>query len=83
MGFLGGKECASVLQWPLRFATTLNMWDYAIAYATAYAIRFGLSQPQPSIVKLIFYDHFLGFISCKLMVQSGHFLCNVLHVYLV
>ena len=29
-----------------------------------------------------FSKHFLGFLSCKLMMQSGHFLCNVFRMYL-
>ena len=29
------------------------------------------------------FEHFLGLLLCRLMVQSGHFLCNVFRVYLV
>ena len=27
MGIFGWKECADAPQWPLGFATMLNMWD--------------------------------------------------------
>ena len=88
MGFFGGaKEYVGVPQQPLGFAMALNMWDLARSLEPD---NFHC-HPQPlhvigfSFVTTlvldrqahIFFEYFLGFLSCKLMVQSGHFLCNV------
>ena len=93
MGFFWGKKCVGIPQRPLGFATALNMLDLDGCLEPDILQR----HPQPlhaicfgfvttSVLDLqahVFSKHFLGFLLCKLMVQSGHFLCNVFCVYLV
>ena len=93
MGFFWGKECVGAPPRPLGFATALNMWDLAGCLEPDSLHRH--PQPLPAIgfgfvttsvldrQAHAFSEHFLGFLSCRLMLQSGHFLCNVFRVYLV
>ena len=91
VGFFWEKDCYGAPQWPLGFATTLNMWDLVGCLEPGnlhcypqplLAIGFGLL--TTSILDRqahAWSEHFEGFPSCRLMVQSDHFLCNVFHVY--
>ena len=86
-----GKECVGAPQQPLGFATMLNMWNHAGCIESNslhrhpqmfFAIGFdfvttSLLDRQAHVSS----EHFLGFISCGLMVHCDNFLCNVFHVY--
>ena len=86
MAIFGRKDCVGAPPQPLGFATVQNLWDLVecLEITDQSSLVLVLSQSQSLIVKLtLFSEHFLKFLSCELMVQSSHFLCNVFHVYLV
>ena len=88
VGFNFGEECVGAPQRLLGVATTLNMWDLVRCLwhdnlhrypQPLHAISFHLVTISILVHQAhVFSEHFIGFLSCIMIVQSFHFLCNVI-----
>ena len=78
VGFFWGNECDGAPEWPLGFATALNMWDLAGCLepynlhchpsTTSYNRFWFCHNLNPQSSSLHFSKHFPGFLSYILMV---------------